>query len=159
MKRTFFFCCVIGLAACANAALTFECDPELWNMVAPGVYDVSVMNDGASVYYIAVGLYPNGAYDLVNVVYPPDWVFQDYGYNAFDDGFHYWDLSCVTPVPSYVNGELLRMTFSFPQVVSDFKIYLFNETFDIMDARAFVVAPEPATMLLLALGGLLIRKR
>ena len=151
---TFSFLCSI---ACAGMA--FDGDSMLREgMVSPGVYDLSVISDAPPEEYIGISLEADGVFTLLDVYYPPGYIFYEYDYDYWGDGKYWWELiwnGSPSPLPS---GLLLEMTFDFPHVVSEFNFVLWDSNSQV-DFLPFIVAPEPTTLLLLGLGGLLIRKR
>jgi hypothetical protein len=150
----------------AAAGLVFHTEPFDYRdfpMPPPHIADISVLSSGPTEFIggFTVGLRPDGFYELLDVDYPPGWTFTDWGLNAFGDGFHYWDLyNDASPSPIPPATELLRLTINFPQVVSVFELCLYDQDFNRIEDVFFVVAPEPATFFLLALGAFLAgRKR
>lgn len=155
--KILFLTLIAGLYSVSNGALILECTPELEAMVPPGEYELFVLSSEPSVNSLWIVLVANGAFDLLAVSYPDGYdliLFNDWGDNVYA-----WELDWTGMPYTPPAGQLLEMLFLFPEVVSDFEIYLLDESTTIVDSRQFVVAPEPFTISFLGLGALLIRKR
>ena len=165
MKKFQIVAAILVTAVPAAAGLVFHTEPFDYRdfpLPPPHIADISVLSSGPTEFIggFTVGLRPDGFYELLDVDYPSGWTFIDWGLNAFGDGFHYWDLvNDASPSPIPPAAELLRLTIDFPQVTSSFALYLYDQNFNMVDLRGFVIAPEPATFSLLALGVILAGRR
>jgi hypothetical protein len=69
-----------------------------------------------------------------------------------------WTMVHVSGTPVYVDGEWLVATFS-GSTPSTVTVWSFVEDGEVFTEEEVIVIPEPATIALLCLGGLLIRKK
>ena len=150
---------VLGLASLANA--------QIWT----GAYDdvtkivnVSITNSAGRMY---IGLaitdgdgtlspFSMGAQAPVSSA-----MFATLGAGMDYEGYGEGELWCiidVRPTPVYTDGEWLKATFS-GSMPSTITMYSFNEMTEVFTIEGLMLIPEPITMSLLSLGGLMLRRR
>jgi hypothetical protein len=160
--RTLPLVSIIFMSSFACAGLLFQCEPELTGQVQPGQYDVAVVDDspvGGLWAMFTIALAPNGPFSwsgpIEVMIWPSYWNYWEEG------GIHYWSVvynePFVVPNPSL---EIIQLSFTFPQPGSSFELSLMDDMLtQTFDHRSFSIVPEPATLVLLGLGAVLLRAR
>ncbi len=175
MKKTFIFILVLGMGTWAGADLLFNVNgvdvPNGGTIDVPvgTVFELQICSNfdyyqlPLSTGMISVDLTraeiagPPVDYDE-NL--PGEWIIYEYGMDP--EPTFYWLIECVYPGPGYYSlglaplfGIPLKCTAEGPVTVIVYDAWDFEE----MISMTINQVPEPATLTLLGLGGLLIRRR
>jgi len=181
MKKLLALMLVLSVASVANATLQISVDglvdvPDTEITLVPSdtvVIDVFAIAQPATVFGM---LFTEGCgtLDFSNAwqIETPDGVpIEDYssdpdfiswlvglGYNPVSIG--YFELAEVSSEPMVLDGVVIDNVIFHCTCEGDATIYLFNtSTEQVLDSQVIHQVPEPASMLLLGLGGLLLRRR
>jgi len=169
MKKTaFVICLVMSMVAVANAGLTVVIQDETggWQDYENSTFTITpsteiiwgVLDDGQSTagLYVLGSTGPGSFTDPVAESGAATAVMSDNEVMAADYGVQNPFIS-MTLIDS-VDGLLFTSVFHCdgPQ---DVTLYAVDENFTTMDTQVIHQVPEPATLALLCIGGLLLRKR
>jgi hypothetical protein len=162
MKKIGLFALVLSVAGLATAALSFKVNGHTNDGYFPplGPVTVEIVNDEAfvgmpEIYWASVPLAVTTNWGSGAVVQSPPGVWAVEQYGPYGDKY-WWTITDYVPsVGSTLAGPMFSFSFDMTGLPLQFIVYDRNETVQ----AAFSLLPEPMTLLLLGLGGLLIRRK
>ena len=146
MKKTFFVIalCVLGISSLADAALTL-------NQIDLKTATVETDSSLALGFYLSIP----STIDYIIETAPP---FEVGPIEDLGDGLDWIPVFSISPEPPI--GTLATFTLAGPEIfaIGSYELNLWDDTAT-NNLSMITIVPEPATLVLLGLGGLLIRKR
>ncbi|MHC5185143.1 MAG: PEP-CTERM sorting domain-containing protein, partial [Planctomycetota bacterium] len=168
MKKLLVLTLVMGIASLATAALSFDIGGTIYEdgatvlisgQTTVGLYNDTQFTGVPDIGWINVApgteVVGSGTVDSVGTggtILPGTWTIDDFGLSY---GVYWWQT--VNTVPGV--GDTLVGNMFTVDVVGDTLLQVFQSDFVTPVASVNLVTPEPMTMALLGLGGLLIRRK
>ena len=122
-------------------------------------FDVFINSDGSFVNHIMLSLDPSAPYWISDISHHPDYSLTDWG---LGDGLHWWELMYIGSTQTESLSVLFQMHIDFQLEHGGYTFNLYDtdisETQPV-DSIHFPATPEPGSLVLLALGGLVLRRR
>lgn len=170
MKKFLMLVLVLGFAASANAALMLSVDGDtsvdavtinVSDWITIDVWDDQGQGYMDDIYYMYIGLKSEGGYTLANA--RPGSQAGDFASHAMYtyadyDGIEITQADTTAPDPGPGDIFLIDLHCEQAGVTVNVVLYNNNET-QVLDTLTITQIPEPATLALLSLGGLLLRRR
>lgn len=146
MKKTFLVIalCVLGISSLADAALTL-------NQIDLKTATVETDSSLALGFYLSIP----STIDYIIETAPP---FEVGPIEDLGDGLDWIPVFSISPEPPI--GTLATFTLAGPEIfaLGSYELNLWDDTAT-NNLSMITIVPEPATLVLLGLGGLLVRKR
>lgn len=176
MKKLLVFMLVLGLAAGANAALSLSVNgspaPDEYTMNVCEYIVIDITSTTADTYMAAIGFDEVGLCEWKNPAGGDPWrIHHDPGGEAGGGAMvmdlsgmgypNYWGvMASGSPEPLVTPGEHFQFDFHC-KALGDVTIWLVETTppYRMIDRMVIHQIPEPVSMVLLGLGGLLLRRR
>ena len=169
MKKLLILSLVLGIASLASAGLSLSVDGadagDTIELVPSDTIWIGAATDQEAGFaaYIIMTVPATGSWTGGNVVHDdnfpgavPGWTYYGTGVDpAMDAWFYNGSIATTDPFPVGIHAEV-EFHCDGP---GDVIITLFDEGFNPVDTVTIIQTPEPATMGLLALGGLFLRRR
>ena len=159
MKKLLVLMIILGMASMANAAMS-------WDLTFDSTTVYATVTDNEGSMYLALAIVPaDGTLSsfAAGDDMPADgasWgTLADVGLSALGQG-ELWAMADTGSTPVYNDGDWLKASWALDSPATSVVVSLYEAqedlSYELLDT---LLIPEPATVALLALGGLLLRRR